>query len=147
MVRTRLRLRLCLALTVCNVIFIWGNSMLPAEVSRAISTFVRDAVSLLLGGGSGGEASFGDGILRKLAHFLEFTCLGCLLCWLFTMLESHWLPALACGFGTACVDETIQCFVPGRGPRFTDVLLDSAGVACGILLLLIGCAIYQKKKK
>lgn len=147
MVKTQKRLRLCIALIVCNVLFIWGNSALPAQISGAISSFVRDIVSLLLGGGSGSDASFGDGILRKIAHFMEFACLGAALCWLCSMLKTHRSWAMACGFGVACVDETIQLLVPGRGPRFTDVLLDSAGVVCGIALLIAGYAIYQKKKK
>ena len=147
MVRTKKRLWLCAALICCNIAFIWGNSMLPAHISAAISGFVRDIVSVFFGGEGGGEAAFGEGILRKIAHFIEFTCLGVLFCWLFSMLEKHWLNALGCGFLTACVDETIQCFVPGRGPRVTDVLLDSVGVACGIALLLAGYTIYHKKKK
>ena len=147
MVKTDKRLRLCITLIVCNVLFIWGNSAMPAQISAAISGFVRDIVSLLAGGGSGAEAAFGDGILRKIAHFVEFTCLGAGLCWLLSMLKKHRLLALIGGFLVACVDETIQCFVPGRGPRITDVLLDSAGVGCGILLLSVGYAIYLKKEK
>ena len=146
MVRTKKRLILCFALIACNVVFIWGNSMLPAHISAAISGFVRDIVSRFVGGSGGGEPVFGEGILRKIAHFVEFTCLGALLCWLFSMLKKHRLFALGCGFLAACVDETIQLFVPGRGPRITDVLLDSVGVACGIALLLAGYTIYQKKK-
>lgn len=146
MVRTKKRLSLCAALVMFNVAFIWGNSMLPAHISAAISGFVRDIVSVFFGGGGGGEVTFGEGILRKIAHFVEFTCLGALLCWLFSMLKQHRLYALGCGFLTACVDETIQLLVPGRGPRVTDVLLDSVGVACGIALLLVGYTIYQKKK-
>ena len=147
MVRSKKRLFWCAALIVCNLAFIWGNSLMPAEVSKAISGFVRDIVSAILGGGGGGEAPVGEGILRKIAHFIEFTCLGCLLCWLFSMLKKHWRLALGCGFLTASVDETIQLFVPGRGPRVTDVLLDSVGVLCGIALLFAGYTIYQKKKK
>ena len=147
MVRSTARIRLAITLIVCNVLFIWGNSMLPAEISKAISSFVRDIVSWFVGGGSGAEASFGDGILRKIAHFLEFACLGALLYWLFSMLQKHALAAFGCGFAVACVDETIQRFVPGRGPRFTDVLLDSAGVACGMAVLLLCVTIYQKKKQ
>ena len=147
MVRTQKPLALCISLILCNLLFIWGNSALPAQISGAISGFVRDVVSMLFGGGSGGEASFGDGILRKIAHFLEFGCLGALCYWLFSMLDKHRLLALLCGFAAACVDETIQCFVPGRGPRITDVLLDSAGVACGMAVLLLCLTIYEKKKK
>ena len=121
---------------------------MPAEISKAISGFVRDVLSMLLGGGIGGQdVPVGEGILRKIAHFVEFACLGSLLRWLFGMVKKHGLWALLCGFCVACVDETIQCFVPGRGPGFTDVLLDSAGVACGMGILLLCVSIYQKKKK
>lgn len=147
MVRTPKKLRVCIALLVCNVVFIWGNSMLPAHISAAISGFVRDIVSVFFGGGGGGEAVFGEGILRKIAHFIEFACLGALFCWLFSMLGQHRLYALGCGFLVACVDETIQCLVPGRGPRITDVLLDSVGVACGMAALLAGYTIYQRRSK
>ena len=140
-------MRFCIFLLICNIAFIWGNSLMPAEISKAISGFVRDIVSAIFGGiGGDGEEVFGEGILRKIAHFIEFTCLGVLLCWLFSMLGKHRLGAWGCGFLTACVDETIQVFVPGRGPRVTDVLLDSAGVACGIALLIAGYTIYIKKK-
>ena len=147
MVRTKKRLWLCAGLIIFNIAFIWGNSLMPAEISKAISGFVRDIVSAILGGGGEGDASVGEGILRKIAHFVEFTCLGALLCWLFSMLRKHRLYALACGFLAACADETIQVFVPGRGPMVRDVLLDSVGVTCGILLLLAGYTIYVKKKK
>lgn len=148
MVKTDKRICVCVFFIICNIAFIWGNSLLPAEISKAISGFVRNLVSLFLGGGGGADnAPVGEGILRKIAHFVEFACLGGLLCWLFSMLDKHRLLALACGFGVACVDETIQRFVPGRGPRFTDVLLDSAGVACGMAVLLLCVTIYQKKKK
>lgn len=143
MVRTEKRLRLCLTLIVCGVLFIWGNSLLPGHISGAISDFIWKLISF------GKEASAhrtGTGILRKLGHFTEFACLGALFAWLYSMLKRPRVFALLCGFAVACVDETIQCFVPGRGPRFTDVLLDSAGAACGIALLLLGLTIYQKKK-
>lgn len=147
MVRTKKRLGFCTALLVLNVLFIWGNSMLPAHISASISGFVRDVLSKLLGsiGGGGADDIMGEGILRKIAHFIEFTCLGCLLGWLFSMLRKHWLVPFLCGALVACVDELIQCFVPGRGPRITDVLLDSVGVACGIALLLAGYTIYQRR--
>ena len=47
-----------------------------------------------------------------------------------------WL-AQGCGFLAACVDETIQIFVPNRGPSVFDVLIDTAGVAVGVTLLLL----------
>lgn len=145
MVKTKKRLYICAVLILFNIVFIWGNSALPAHISAAISGFVRDIVSVFFRGEGTGEAVFGEGILRKIAHFVEFACLGALLCWLFSMLRKHRLYALGCGFLVACVDETIQCFVPGRGPRITDVLLDSVGVGCGIAVLLAGYTIYQRR--
>ena len=120
---------------------------MPAEISRAISGFVRDIVSLFVDGGGDGEPTFGDGILRKTAHFIEFACLGGLLTWLYGMLDKHLLWTVATGFCVASVDETIQRFVPGRGPRFTDVMLDTAGVVCGLLILLAVMKLCNKKQQ
>ena len=46
---------------------------------------------------------------------------------------------------TASADETIQCFVPDRGPAVKDVCIDSAGVLTGIILLWFGYN-YVKKR-
>ena len=128
-------LRLAMTLLVLNLALIWGNSLLPGEVSGAISGFVRDLIALLLpGDGAPGQ---GHGLLRKLAHFAEFASLGMILTWIMGMLSKPIPLALACGFAAACVDETIQMFVPDRGPAFTDVLIDTAGVLTGLLLLLL----------
>ncbi len=48
MLRTEKRMRLCRCLLVLNLLFIWGNSMLPGSVSGAISQLVRDLLSWLL---------------------------------------------------------------------------------------------------
>ena len=147
--RTKNRMRLCICLLMVNLAFIWGNSLLPGAISGALSKWVHTLVSLILPGR--GEESQGHGLLRKLAHFSEFCALGVLLSWLFAMLkEKKWafvLPSLACGCLAACVDETIQRFVPDRGPSIKDVGIDSAGVILGIGLVCLGYTIYQKKKK
>lgn len=144
MIRTASRLRLCVTLLIVNLLFIWGNSLLPGEISGAISHWVEDLLETIFG--SGGDPSEGHGLLRKLAHFTEFGCLGMCLCWLFSMLDRPWWLSILCGFAAACVDETIQCFVPDRGPGIKDVLIDTAGVAVGIGLLLLGYTIYKKQK-
>lgn len=137
MIRTEKRLRLCAVMIAANLIFIWGNSLLPGEISGAISNGVKNLLRWLLsflglssGGGGGG------GLLRKVAHFTEFACLGGLFTWLFSMLRRPAWLALGCGFLAACVDETIQIFVPDRGPSIFDVGIDTAGAAVGIMLLL-----------
>lgn len=147
MIRSDKRLRLCMVMIAINLCFIWGNSLLPGAVSGAISGFVRSILySLveLLGFPSGGSAGSGL-LLRKIGHFTEFACLGGLLAWFFSMLSKPKLLALGCGFLAACADETIQRFVPDRGPSFFDVLLDTAGVAAGIALLFLMDTIRKNK--
>ena len=146
MIRTEKRLRLCAALIVVNLCFIWGNSLLPGSVSGAISDAVKNLLRWCLsflglppGGGGGG------GLLRKVAHFTEFACLGGLFTWLFSMLRRPAWLALGCGFLAACVDETIQIFVPDRGPSVFDVGIDTAGVAVGVTLLLLLHHIKRKQ--
>lgn len=142
MKRTRGRLALCIALITGILLFIWGNSLLPAEISQAFSDWVK---ALLTGGASGG-ASDGSGLLRKIAHFAEFAALGMSLGWLFGMLKKGKIYPFLLGFAAACLDETIQIFVPERGPGIFDVALDTAGVAVGIGLLYIGYKIIKREK-
>lgn len=142
------RLKICTALLVCNLIFIWGNSLMSAEVSRAFSTLVKDILNLFLGSVSSGGAQqiSGDGLLRKLAHFTEFASLGLLLGWLFGMLQKPWVYPFLCGALAACVDETIQMFVPERGPGILDVGIDTAGVLTGMILLYLGHTYFKRKQ-
>ena len=131
------RLKLCITLLCVNLAFIWGNSLLPGEISGAFSDWVKDLLKALFGGSSGGGG--GGGLLRKLAHFTEFTCLGLCLAWLFRMVREkhseHWLLPLLCGFLVACIDETIQIFIPLRGPAIKDVGIDTSGVFLGIVII------------
>lgn len=148
MVSNRRFLKACVVLLILNVAFIWGNSLLPAEYSRALSGFVGNILALFLPASGPGEGGEGHHILRKLAHFTEFACLGLLLSWLVYMLyKPRWecvaLPLLT-GILVAAVDETIQCFVPERGPRISDVGIDTLGVLLGIVLINVFISIKQK---
>lgn len=143
MKKTDKRLRLCICLLICNLIFIWGNSLMPGEVSGAFSDWVKELLSRFLPVGPEEEVS--GGLLRKIAHFTEFTALGALLGWLFGMLNRGKLLPFGCGVLTAAVDETIQRFVPDRGPSIWDVCLDSCGVLTGIVLLYLGHTYYHRK--
>ena len=146
--KTKGRIKLCASLLAVNLLFIWGNSLLPGEVSGALSDWIRELISMLFP--ETGEAQQSHGLLRKLAHLAEFCALGVLLSWLFAMLkEKKWafvVPSMVCGCLVACADETIQRFVPGRGPSIKDVGIDSAGVILGIVLLCLGYTIHQKRK-
>jgi VanZ family protein len=72
-----------------------------------------------------------DLVLRKLAHLAEYAVLGALLLRAVGMR----VPALLAGVAYAVSDEIHQTFVPGRQGSVLDVLIDSAGVVIGILVL------------
>jgi VanZ family protein len=74
-----------------------------------------------------------DFVLRKLAHALEFAVLGLLL----ARALGRAGVAFALGALYAVSDEIHQSFVPGRAASLRDVLLDSAGVAAGVLCWLL----------
>ena len=127
----------------CTLIFIWGNSLLPGEVSGAFSEWVKSILAWLLPVGP--DDGSGGGLLRKIAHFSEFTALGIWLAWLHGMLQKGRIQPFLWGVLAAAIDETIQRFVPDRGPSIRDVCIDSAGVLTGIILLWLGYN-YLKKR-
>ena len=144
--KTDRRLHLCITLLVLNIVFIWGNSLLPGEISGALSHWLKDLLSNLLSIKPSGDG--GHGLLRKAAHFTEFASLGvCLSCLLRMIRQRPWehyiFPFLG-GVAVACVDETIQIFVPDRGPGILDVMIDSTGVLAGIGLF---CLVYFMKNR
>lgn len=134
-------------LIVLNLAFIWGNSLLPGQESGEISSglllWLKDMFPVLMG--------MGEFLLRKLGHFSEFAMLGLLLCaflreWGQTGIHRITMPLL-CGVLAAMCDETIQTFVPDRGPSVIDVWIDTSGVITGILLLLAGSFIITHLKE
>ncbi len=144
MIRTDRRLQICKALLIAELCFIWGNSLMPGEISGAISDWVGNLLRLLFEQGPE-EVSSGFP-LRKLAHFTEFAALGMTLKWLFAMRQKNRGYALLCGILAAATDETIQIFVPDRGPSVRDVALDSCGVLTGMILLYLGHSYFTKRK-
>ena len=146
MERNQKKIRLWIFLVICNILFIWGNSLLPGSVSGAISKFVSHVVyQVILGWPDHGGG--GHGLLRKVAHFTEFACLGIFTCRLLCWLKKPQCLALGVAFLVACCDETIQRFVPGRGPSFRDVMIDTSGAAVGMVLLFVGYAYVKRRKK
>ena len=90
----------------------------------------------------------GPKLIRKAAHFAEFACLGFLLAGFFRARgRAPLLPGALCGLLSACVDETIQLFSPGRASAVADVWLDFAGTLAGIFLLHFGHILWTKTRK
>ena len=143
MKRTSTRMRLCTALLICLLVFIWGNSLMPGPVSQAISNFVQKILfrTQIIPG----EIPAGSTLVRKIAHFTEFTALGVLLFWRFAMLGKPGKYAVFSGVAVACIDECIQAFTPDRACRLYDVAIDSMGVLTGIALLHFGYTFLKKR--
>ena len=84
--------------------------------------------------------------LRKYAHMAEYAMLALPSTLFFReLLLERRLPLRAAGcslifcFLYACSDEYHQTFVPGRAGTMIDVGVDMAGVAFGLVLVLLAC--------
>lgn len=125
-------------LIVAHIMFIWGNSLQSREASAQKSQRVFEVVSATL------EPILGEGVVtvhlvRKLAHVAEFGLLGVGLCLLLVVRRRVMWQAvtniLFVSFFVAVVDETLQ-ILSRRGPLVSDIWIDVAGAAGGILIAL-----------
>lgn len=148
---------------VLMLIFIFSNSLQPAEKSSAQSSAVVDTiqdVASVVAPNSPIATATGPAYdklhsgVRVLAHFLEFTLLGALFvwCWYSYTDKKIWLIAPAVGIVlTPMIDELLQTLSSGRAAEWLDVAVDATGGACGGLFALctltIGIYIYRKRKE
>jgi len=94
-----------------------------------------------------------DFVLRKIAHFSLFFILALLLFFVIKPLTTKHVRILTitCCIIFAFMDEYHQVFISGRTARFTDIMIDTAGAICGMLLVMIATGIrrgnIQKKKR
>lgn len=120
------------------IIFIFSHQ--PGEVSSEQSKFVVYIFNIL---GLNLDSVVGElsiFIIRKGAHFTEYFIL-CVLC--FNVLRDEFklrdalLLSILVVFLYACSDEFHQSFIPGRGPSFRDVLIDTSGglVSAGFIFI------------
>lgn len=135
------KLKLCilfvLLLSVMTAIFVFSSH--PAEKSKELSNGLLDKLKKLLSLIPWFQKD-PEHRIRKLAHFIEFMCLGLFselfFGELFTAKNERSLFCSVVSFVFcslyACSDEIHQFFVPGRSCELKDVLLDSAGAAIGI---------------
>lgn len=86
-----------------------------------------------------------DGVIRKMAHFFLYFCLGLLTikawCW---RKDRSWVYALFFCFCYAVTDEFHQSFVPGRSAEIHDVLLDTIGSFTGIMVIFFLRKIWRR---
>lgn len=136
------------------MIFIYSMSNQVASASKQLSSTITEKalliIEFLMPNADIDEASLHH-LIRKNAHFFVYTALG------FLLLNAVWKSNLTkryaiilsflIGSTYAVTDEFHQSFTPGRGPQFTDVLLDSGGVVFGIVLFLLIFKWLKRKEK
>ena len=135
--------KLLIVLLFLLLAFIWGQSCMPTEASRAESSTVLQLLRPLLGPILG-EENVTLHLVRKLAHFTEFFCLGCILALLLPFRGKSQLLAGGLGMLAGFIDETIQVF-SGRGSAIVDVWLDFSGAAAAILILALIRRIWNRR--
>ena len=136
-------------LTAAWILFIFGNSMQPASVSASQSgcvlQMIEDFFRFL-----GMPVTFTQFIVRKTAHFIEYTVLGVFL--ILTLnaftsrLLSHIFQPLFIGLAVPVADESIQLFVDGRAGMVQDVVLDFLGALTGLTLTSL-ILLWRKKRR
>lgn len=146
----RIFLRIVFAvLTLVFLAYIWWNSaqngVNSSGMSKGVLSYVSDVFVLF-----GIDMDTAEHIIRKLAHFTEFSILGFLLggdvvLWK-SSLKYAYMP-LFLGLLVALLDETIQIFAIGRSSSVKDVWLDFSGIIFGTIVLYITRKIYNRLLK
>ncbi|MDU4939678.1 MAG: VanZ family protein [Clostridium sp.] len=130
------------------MIFIFYMSHQPGDKSSEQSRFVLYVFNLL---GLKLDTYFGELatlIIRKGAHFTEYFILFILtynVISLYVVERKARLYSVIFVFLYACSDEFYQSFIPGRGPAFKDVMIDTSGGLLGYLCVSIYNKINIKK--
>jgi VanZ family protein len=105
------------------------------------SRFIRPLLEFLFPAASSETLSFVHGLIRKLAHFVEYAVLALLAFRAFrTLTEARFQAALFAFFLAAAIallDEFQQSFNPQRTSSHVDVLIDLAGAAAAIGLMIL----------
>lgn len=85
--------------------------------------------------------------VRKLAHYGLFTCGGFILYWVVKKCFSAkyaTLVSISLGMLLACSDEYHQFYSQNRGPKLSDVGIDTLGIVSGVFLAIILERMIQK---
>ncbi len=137
--------------TIACIAFIWYHSSLDGNESSLESQeamlIIKNIFQFL-----GIPNNISEYALRKMAHFLEFSGLGFLLTmdiylWnrSYSLLKNIYLSPFI-GIVTACIDETIQIFSPGRSSKVTDIWVDFSGIIAATIVTLILIKIFLNFK-
>jgi VanZ family protein len=91
-----------------------------------------------------------DHIVRKGAHFFEYSVLSCTFVFFFRVRKKKvsrlFLYSVVLTGLYASTDEFHQLFVPGRSGQIKDVLIDTSGAAAGAFLLCLIIFLSGRKR-
>ena len=149
---TNSKLHIHALVTVIIMIFIFVQSALPSDLSQQESGVIVSFLSNFLWT----DSELLSFVVRKCAHFAEYTLLG----WSLALTVADYLERLRgaqpggsnrakpgdlrgaqlmapwlIGTAYAVTDEIHQYFVPGRSCEVRDVVIDSCGVLVGALIV------------
>lgn len=148
-----------IVLLLCTFYIIFGFSSQDGEKSGGISKRITDFILEKSSKYNSLEISEKkqvnkrtERVIRKIAHFSIYTLVGFLLIALLSTYENikrknQIYISTMLGISYAISDEIHQSFTPGRGPKITDVFIDSLGVFFGIIVILLIVEIINIKNK
>ena len=136
---------------IAYILFIFSNSLKPADLSSADSGTVLALVQNMFASVGLDGTVITEHFIRKLAHFSEYTLLGILLT---VCLKSYGFERerritvqVMSGFAVPFVDETIQLVVEGRSGQISDVWLDCSGVLFGTALCIAAIVLLDRRRE
>lgn len=138
-------------LTACLIAFAFIHSLMPADISGEESESVMNFFQIIFNS-LGFSAELTDHIVRKVAHFTEYTAIGSMLmCCAYSFNRfkpyKYYIYMLFAGLAAAVCDETIQLNVVGRSGQIVDVLIDFSGIITGTLIMLLAFTIYKRIRR
>ena len=148
-----------IVLLLCTFYIIFGFSSQDGEKSGGISKRITDFILEKSSKYNSLEISEQEQVnkrtervIRKIAHFSIYTLVGFLVMALLSTYENikrknQIYISTMLGISYAISDEIHQSFTPGRGPKITDVFIDSLGVFFGIIVILLIVEIINIKNK
>lgn len=137
--------------TAAMIAFAFIHSSMPAELSEEESKNVLNILQYITKM-FGLSTELTDHIVRKAAHFLEYSIIGMLLtCCAYSFSRTkpyrYYSQIMFTGLAVAVTDEAIQLNVAGRSGQVTDVILDFSGVIAGAFITVLFFMIYRKIRK
>lgn len=131
------------------------NGEESSVISEAVTRFILNLFHSLQGTGDGSAVvvetiSPVESVIRKLAHFSEYACVG----FLSYSIVAQWYQPVGKGcllvfiqlIISGALDEFHQSFIPGRYASAKDVCIDVAGGIVGILIMILWKGIRRKWK-